>query len=275
MRLDLWFWLAGMLLLLIAGGLRASQPSEGNARRARIRGFRAPLALACLGLASLVAGLVWGTRSPGIWPGTTPADGLVLLACGSLVILCGMLFDDSRHVQAGGDARGRAAPEALAMFCAALLVLLAMAAAWGGPLRSTSAQASSWLSGLRIIAASVGLGAWLPTLTEAAWGLRPAGRPPGNEERTSPPGLRAMRAGYPWLTAAWLLGAAWSLAAAAALWRGTPPEAWLTAAWLLGGVYLIAVRGPARLPPWALALLAACGAAAALLQAWYMPLLLP
>jgi hypothetical protein len=91
-----------------------------------------------------------------------------------------------------------------------------------------------------------------------------------------------MRAGYPWLTAAWLLGAIWSLAATAALWRGlgaAHPEAWLMVAWLLGGIYLLAACGaqpaqPARLPQWALFRLAALGMAAALLQAWQTPLLL-
>jgi hypothetical protein len=50
-------------------------------------------------------------------------------------------------------------------------------------------------------------------------------------------------------------------------------------AWLLGGIYLLAACGaqpaqPARLPQWALFLLAALGMAAALLQAWQTPLLL-
>jgi hypothetical protein len=66
------------------------------------------------------------------------------------------------------------------------------------------------------------------------------------------------------------------MATVAALWRGLSPEAWLMAAWLLGGIYLIAAldQPPVRLPRWTLALLTACGMAAAVLQAWQAPLLL-
>jgi hypothetical protein len=275
MRLDLWFWLGGAVLVLIAGSLRAWPHADSSTRRARAWGLRAPLALVCLGLASLVAGLAWSARSTGAWPGSTPADGVAMLAGGSLVILSWMLFNDSQRPKTGDNGRRSAVVEALAMLGAGLLVLLAIGGAWRSPLPGFSAPASSWLFGLRVITASVGLGAWLPALADATWDLRTASRSPGKDGGLMPPGPRAMRTGYPWLTTAWLLGAAWNLAAAATLWRGVSPEAWLMAAWLLGGVYLIAVREPTRLPQWVLVPLTACGAAAALLQAWHAPLLLP
>jgi hypothetical protein len=223
----------------------------------------------------LVAGLAWRARFAGAWPGKTSADGVAMLAGGTLVILTWVLINGSRRPKAGSTCPGGAVAEALAMFGTGLLVLLAIAAAWRTPAPGFSAQASSLLFGLTVIAASVGLGAWMPALADAAWGLRPTNRHPGNDEGSLPPGLEAMRAGYPWLTLAWLLGAAWSLAAMAALWRGLPPEAWLLAAWLLAGIYLIAAWGPTRLPRWALLLLTICGMVAALLQAWQAPLLLP
>jgi hypothetical protein len=85
-----------------------------------------------------------------------------------------------------------------------------------------------------------------------------------------------MRAAYPWLTVAWILGAIWSLALVAALWRGQAPDAWLMVAWLLGGIYLVAGDDarPTPIPQWALILLTACGTASAVLQAWLTPLLL-
>jgi hypothetical protein len=275
MRLDLWFWLGGMVVVLIAGSLRTWPRLDGNARGARVWGLWAPLALILLGLASLVAGLVWRTRFTGAWPGKTSADGVAMLVGGILVILTWILINDSRRPKAGGTGTGRVVAEGLAMFGAGLLILLAIAASWRIPAPGFSAQGSSLWFGLRVIAASVGLGAWMPALADAAWRLRPTNREPGNEDGSLPPGQEAMRAGYPWLTLAWLLGAAWSLAAMAALWRGLPPEAWLMAAWLLGGIYLIAALGPTRLPRWALLLLTICGMATAVLQAWQTPLLLP
>jgi hypothetical protein len=275
MHLDLWFWLAGTVLVLIAGGLRATQHRDGDNHNPRSWGLRAPLALVCLALVSLVAGLLWRVLAAGAQPGWAPADGVAVLAAGSLAILVWILIDDSRLVSTGEADRNRAPAEALAMWGAGLLVMLAIAAAWRGTSGGASPPASPWLFGLRTAAAGVGLGAWLPTLAEAVWGLRLASLARVKDERSMPAGLRAMLAGYPWLTLAWLLGAAWSLAAAAALWRGVPPEAWLTAAWLLGGAYLIAVSGTIRPPQWALVLVAALGTSAALLQAWQSSLLLP
>jgi hypothetical protein len=297
LRLDLWLWLAGGVLALIAGLLRGLPRTAANPHRARLRspvllagwGIWTPLVLTCLGLAFLVAGLAWRLWASGAWPGSTSADGVAMLAGGTLAILSGILLTEARRIKAAesrdvggvsgeqvGLDRGHAVAEALALFGSCLLILLAIGAAWGTPFPEPSPQVRSCLFGVRVIAASLGLGAWLPAFADAAWGLRPGGGPSRPETTGLTPGLAAMRAGFPWLTAAWLLGAAWSLAAVAALWRGLPAEAWLVVAWLLGGIYLAAAWGarPARLPQWALVLLTACGATAALLQAWQTPLLL-
>jgi hypothetical protein len=291
-RLDLWFWLAGAVLALIAGLLRLLPRTAANPHRARLLRFWTPLVMTCLGFAFLVAGLAWRMRAPGAWPGSSSADGVAMLAGGTLAILSWILLTETRRIKAaesrdvgevGGDEvgldRGHAVAEALALFGACLLVLLAIGAAWSRSLPEPSPQARSWLYGVRVIAASLGLGAWLPAFADATWGLRlRAGRSaPGTTGLA--PGLAAMRAGFPWLTAAWLLGAAWSLVAVAALWRGLPADAWLMVAWLLGGIYLLAAPGaqptqPAQLPQWVLVLLTACGTAAALLQAWWAPLVL-
>jgi len=311
MRLDLWLWLAGGVLALLGGLLRLLPRTAGNPHRVRLLRLWAPLVFTCLGLAFLVAGLAWRIWPSGAWPGSTSADGVAMLAAGTLAILSWILLTETRRVKGaesrdaksrdvgrvggvdgvdGGEVgldRGHAVAEALALFGACLLILLAIGAAWNRPLPEPSPQARSWLIGLRVIAASLGLGAWLPAFTaesralgeHATRGLRPGQEQPAPGTMGFDPGLEAMRAGYPWLTAAWLLGAAWSMAAAAALWRGLPPENWLMVAWLLGGIYLLATYGaqparPARLPQWALVLLTACGTAAALLQAWQTPLLL-
>jgi hypothetical protein len=141
--------------------------------------------------------------------------------------------------------------EALTLFGSCLLVLLAMAAAWNSPPPQPFPQARSWLFGLRVIAASLGLGVWLPAFAaesralgrDATWVLGPGKGHSRTGALSAPLGVEAMRAGYPWLTAACLLSAAWSLATVAALWRGLSPEAWLIAAWLLGGIYMIAAWG--------------------------------
>jgi hypothetical protein len=293
MRLDLWLWAAGGILVLIAGVLRLSLRAKADPASLAGWGLLAPLVLACGGLTSLVAGLAWRITAgvlplwrPDAWPGSTPADGVVMLAAGTLAILSWLLLTDLRRIKAatfrdlgvaeGGADRNRAVVEALALFGSCLLVLLAMGAAWRSALPESSPLARSWLFAARVITASLGLGAWLPAFADAAWGLRPGLERPGPEPAGVTLGPEAVRTGYPWLTAAWLLGAAWGLAAVATMWRGVSTDAWLTVAWLLGGIYLIAGRvdRPALLPRWALVLLTACGVAAALLQAWQTPLLL-
>jgi hypothetical protein len=293
MRLDLWLWAAGGILALLAGVLRLILRVKTDP--VSLSGLRllAPLLLAVSGLVSLAVGLAWrltvgvppGSR-PGAWSSSTPADGVVLLTVGTLAILSWLLLTDLRRIRAarlrvpgtadGGGDRDRAVAEALALFGSCLLVLLALGTAWTSSLPESSPHAQSWLFAARVITASLGLGAWLPAFADAVWGLsRGLGRPtPGSIGVTLGP--QAMRTGYPWLTAAWLLGAAWSLAAVAALWQGSSADAWLTVAWLLGGIYLIAAWGapPVRLPRWTLVLLTACGTAAAVLQAWQTPLLL-
>jgi hypothetical protein len=294
MRLDLWLWAAGGILVLIAGVLRLTLRAKTDPASTARWGLLAPLLLACVGLASLVAGLAWRVTAkafppwrPDAWPGSTPADGVVLLAVGTLAILSWLLLSDLRRIRAmrfrdpgmaedGGGDRGRAIAEALALFGSCLLVLPAIGAAWRSPLPEPFPQAQSWLFAARVITASLGLGAWLPAFADAVWGLRLGLGRPGPESTGATLGWQAMRTGYPWLTLAWLLGAVWSLAAVAALWRGVSTDAWLTIAWLLGGICLIAGRvdRPAILPQWALVLLTVCGMAAALLQAWQAPRLL-
>jgi hypothetical protein len=301
MRLDIWLWLAGSILLMIAGLFRLLWRTDEYPHQTLensplpMAGWRlwAPLVLTCLGLACLAAGLAWRITVGGIlswpsggWPGMTPADGIVLLAGGTLAILLGILFCDTRRVKVaksrlpgegrGGLDRDRAVVEALTLFGACLLVFVGIGAIWSSQLPEPSPLARSWLFGLRVIAASLGLGAWLPAFADAAWGLRPGRRDSGPGVMRATLGLEAMRLGYPWLTMACLLSAALSLAASAALWRGRSPDAWLVTAWLLGAIYLVA-SGDARpfhMPRWALVLLTACGAAVAVLQAWQMPLLL-
>jgi len=294
MRLDLWLWLAGGTLALIAGVLLLLRRTDATSPRAQLRspvslaagwGLWAPLALACGGLACLVAGLVWrilagGSRlwPPGPWPGSTAADGVAMLAGGTLAILSWILLSDARRAKAGagGLDRDRAVAEALALLGSCLLVLLAIGAAWLSPPPAPFPQARSWLFGLRVVAASLGLGAWLPAFADAGWGLRRGKGSSGPGTMCPPPGPQAMRTAYPWLTMAWILGAIWSLAMVAAPWRGQAPDTWLMVAWLLGGIYLVA-GGDARptlIPQWALILLTACGTAAAVMQAWLTPLLL-
>jgi hypothetical protein len=206
------------------------------------------------------------------------------LAGGALTILAWLLFGDIRRARAAdsdvpgegevGPASHRARTEALALFGSCLLVFLAVGAAWNGPLPAPAPQVGSWLFGLRVVAASLGLGAWLPAFANAVGAPRREEGSPGAVPQGA--GLDAMRAAYPWLAVAWLLGVAWNLATVASLWRGLAPEALLLAACLLAGIYLIACWGahPVRLPAWALILLTAFGMAAAVLQAWLTPLLL-
>jgi hypothetical protein len=291
MRLDIWLWLAACVVVMIAALLRLLRRADERPRRARTW---ASLVLTCLALALLAVGLAWRSPAAGIplwpagaWPGSTSSEGVALFAGGVLAITSWLLLMDIRRVEAAvpGPDRDRAAAEALALFGTALLVLVAVATAWNIPPPAPSPLARSWLFGLRVLAASLGLGAWLPACAaeSRALGRNVAGMLRSRKETIEQEaigatlGPEAMRAGYPWLTAACLLGAAWSLATAAALWRGLFPDAWLIAAWLLGGIYLIASWGdqPVRLPRWAMFLLTTCGTAAAVMQAWQTPLLLP
>lgn len=282
MRVDLWLWLAGAAILLI-GGLLRLWPCRGKpARFLRPLVVVAPPLAAGLGLACGIAGLIWRSVVWGAWPGSTPADALALLASGSLVASAGNLIAE----RSGGDLQGRflsrrhALSEALALFGVCLLLLLATALAWAAAAR-TSLPGTPWLLWLWSVLAGIGLGGWLPALADHLSSLRPKEGRKDEGQRCTGPGPQAMRLGYPALTAAWLVGVAWSVMGYAVPWRGLPAELWLLVAWLLGGVYLCATWSPsppeagvrsARLPGWVLALLAAFGSGAAVLAAWWMPL---
>ncbi len=284
MRVDLCLWLAGAVILLIAGFLRLWPYRREQTPIPRPFTVVAPAVATGLGLACGAAGLIWRSVFSGTWPGGTSADALALLASGSLIA---SLWNLSAHRSAAEHqesllARHRAIGEALALFGACLLLLPAIALAWAAGVPAPL-QGAPWLPWLWSVLAGVGLGGWFPALADHLCSLRPQKGQREEEQPHTRPGAQAMRLCYPALTAAWLVGVVWSLTGYAVLWRGLPAELWLLAAWLLGGVYLCATWsfsppeasvGSVRPPEWVLALLTAFGSGAAVLAAWWMPLLL-
>ncbi len=187
---------------------------------------------------------------------------------------------------------------------AALLgVAAALAATW--PASSVALPVRTWLFGLRNILAGIGLGGWLPVLAASVyWYAQTLSRPtsasapdgasdgaPENNGATAgtdtasagaaasarsetakpaeDPGRGAALLSFPWLTAACLVSAAWSMISGAGIDPTVAADLWLLAAWLLGGAYLTITSSwrPLRLPGWLSPFLAAGALAAGVLAA--------
>ena len=130
-------------------------------------------------------------------------------------------------------------------------------------------SARTWLSGLRVVLTSIGLGGWLAVCAGSVWGLWLASRhgefPTAATDRGRPAALFS----YPWLTAALLAAVAWNLAARATILALQPGDLWPLVAWLLGAIYLHATSTwrPRRVAAWLATALAALALAAAVMSA--------
>ena len=256
-------------------------------RGARGLKARGPAVCAYLGLALLVGGLAWRGWSNRAWPGATADEALLSVAAAGLLLGTWVARRVSAPQAAGAsDAAGAAGTSSegvagevmavdeaavaygLGLLLTAVLILGATALAWVAAPPAT-AQADSWLFGLRSGLASLGLGCWPFVFAGNLAALR-QGRRKANVPQTAPQtASNVLRAGYPWLTFAVLAGGAWEMAATAMPWRGVPADLWLAVAWLLGGAYLmLASARPAKsLSAWPPAALSFAGLAAALLAA--------
>jgi hypothetical protein len=254
MRVDVVSWLAAAIILLFGALLGVLT------RRDRLW---LPLAALAAGLVGVLIGV--GSHA---WQLTEPrAEGMALLAGGSLAVTAWA----ARHWAAPADSSTNERSLALAgaLLGAAALTVAAAALAWRGTPTAAAWSARTWLSGLRVVLASIGLGGWLAVLAGSVWGLWLARRrgefPAAATDRGRPAALFS----YPWLTAALLAGVAWNLAARAIFLALQPGDLWPLVAWLLGAIYLHATSTwrPRRVPAWLATAMAALALITAVLAA--------
>lgn len=252
-------WLISSIVLLAAGALGLILMRRG--RRLPTAAIAGAIGVATAGSA---AGLVVRAAAYGTWPGVAAADALALLALGGLM---GEIWQLRRRTEA------YAATLPACCLSLAMSGLLLVGAGWlADQVPAAVPQAASALFAARNVLAGLGLGAWIPALAGTfAWTLRGAFATPaelldpalpprlhGMTGRAGDPGRAVALAGYPLLTAAWLLGGAWSVLSYATPWRAVPGELWLAAAWAFGAAYFHATSGwrPLRVARWAVLLLA-------------------
>jgi hypothetical protein len=223
-----------------------------------------------LPLAALGAGLVGvliGLASRAGRPAEASAEALALLAGGALVVTAWAAPRWSRPAESSANERSLALAGAL--LGAAALTLAAAALAWRAAPTAAVLSARTWLSGLRAVLTSIGLGGWLAVCAGSVWGLWLASRhgefPAAATDRGRPAALFS----YPWLTAALLAAVVWNLAARATILALQPGDLWPLVAWLLGAIYLHATSTwrPRRVAAWLATVLAGLAFAAAVLTA--------
>lgn len=296
MPFSAWPWALGAGAALVGGVFALVRPRGRHKADAHLVAAVELTGLA-LALLATAVGVGWRAWLAGTGAATSPADALALLAGGGLVVAAWQTWHDrTRRTYA----LQRATLSLTLIGGAALLgAAAALAAAW--PTSSVAVPAPSpqpmqpatWLFGLRNILASIGLGGWLPALAASGyWYSRtlrksapasatkdngnstdtavavPTGAVPAalaRSETVKPaedPGRIAALFSFPWLTAACLASAVWSMISGAAIDQAVPANLWLGAAWLVGGAYLNITSSwrPLRVSGW----LSPCLAAGAL-----------
>ena len=200
-------------------------------------------------------------------PAEPSAEAVALLAGGALVVTAWAAPRWSGSTESSANERSLALAGAL--LGAAVLTLAAAALAWRAVPTAAALSARTWLSGLRVVLTSIGLGGWLAVCAGSVWGLWLASRhgefPTAATDRGRPAALFS----YPWLTAALLAAVAWNLAARATILALQPGDLWPLVAWLLGAIYLHATSTwrPRRMAAWLATALAALALAAAVMCA--------
>lgn len=286
MALSGWLWAGSGALALLTGLWIVTRRDRARQGRLLPR-----LALLAVSLLLALTGLGWQAWESRSWPGNTAPEALVLLAGGSLVVVAWLTLRT--------EAEKRSADRCVALGPTLIAAGISLAVATGLSLNATPSAtpmlppARTWLSGLRNLLASIGLGGWIVVWTASmAWILeiwrrsraataqRPAEASAGESELpdTIEPeaalpaedlGRRAALFSFPWLTATCLCGVAWNLIGHATIVRATPAELWTLSAWLLAAAYLHVTSSwrPLRLPGWLAAALAALVVAAGVLAA--------
>jgi hypothetical protein len=254
MPVDALAWLATTVLLLIGALLGVLT------RRDRLR-------LPLIALAAGLLGVLIGVGSHAWRPAEPDAEALALLAGGALVASAWAAPRWTRPSEASANERSLALGGAL--LGAAALTLAAAALAWRAAPTAAALSARTWLSGLRAVLTSIGLGGWLAVCAGSVWGLWLASRhgefPTAATDRGRPAALFS----YPWLTAALLAAVAWNLAAHATILALQPGDLWPLVAWLLGAIYLHATSTwrPRRVAAWLATVVAGLAFVAAVLTA--------
>ena len=249
---DLLPWLVAAALTAVGGGL-----AFVSGRRSHI----AALVAAGLGLAGALTGLVWRMVITSAWPGALPADALVLLAAGGLVVLIARQRTPAERNLATG----------LTLLIAAALLVAAAWLAWQMPAPPTPIWAAGApLFGLRSLLAALGLGGWLVVLAASlTWAIRGLRQREAHGRPADDPGRPAALTSFLWLTAALVAAALWQLVLRGAATHPAPAALWQAVTWLLGAGYLHVTSNwrPVRLPAWIATLLAGLALAAAVMAA--------
>jgi hypothetical protein len=254
MPADALAWLAAAVILLIGTLLGVFT------RRDRLWLPLAALAAGLLGVLIGVGSHAWRPAEPS-------AEALALLAGGALVVTAWAAPRWTRPAESSANERSLALAGAL--LGAAALSLAAAALAWRAAPTAAAWSARTWLSGLRVVLTSIGLGGWLAVCAGSVWGLWLASRhgefPAAATDRGRPAALFS----YPWLTAALLAAVAWNLAARATVLVLQPGDLWPLVAWLLGAIYLHATSTwrPRRVAAWLATALAVLALGAAVMGA--------
>ena len=254
MQADALAWLVAAIILLIGALLGVFT------RRDR-------LWLPLTALASGLLGVLIGVGSHAWRPAEPSAEAVALLAGGALVVTAWAAPRWSGSTESSANERSLALAGAL--LGAAVLTLAAAALAWRAVPTAAALSARTWLSGLRVVLTSIGLGGWLAVCAGSVWGLWLASRhgefPTAATDRGRPAALFS----YPWLTAALLAAVAWNLAARATILILQPGDLWPLVAWLLGAIYLHATSTwrPRRMAAWLATALAVLTLAAAVMYA--------
>lgn len=254
MQVDALAWLAAALILLTGALLGVVT------RRDRLW---LPLAALGAGLVGVLIGLAWH-----LWrPGEPSTEALALLAGGALVVTAWAAPRWARLSESSANERSLALAGAL--LGAAALTFASAALAWRGAATAVAWSARTWLFGLRVVLASIGLGGWLAVLAGSVWGLWLAGRRGELPTAATDRGRAAALFSYPWLTAALLATVAWNLAARATILAFQPGDLWPLVAWLLGAIYLHATSTwrPRRVAAWLATIIAGLTLIAAVLAA--------
>ena len=254
MPADVLAWLAAAVILLIGALLGVFT------RRDR-------LWLPLTALAAGLLGVLIGVGSHAWQPAEPSVEAMALLAGGALVVTA---WAAPRWVrQTDSSASERSLPLAGALLGAAALTLAAAALAWRGVPTTAALSARTWLSDLRAVLTSIGLGGWLAVCAGSVWGLWQASRHDEFPSAATDRGRPAALFSYPWLTAALLAAVAWNLAARATILTLQPGDLWPLVAWLIGAIYLhvTSTWRPRRVAAWLATVLASLAFVAAVLSA--------
>jgi hypothetical protein len=254
MPVDAIAWLAAAVVLLIGALLSLLVGRD-----------RLWLPLAALGAALL--GILIGVAWHAWRPAQPAAEALALLAGGALLVTAWAVPRWTRHLEPTANERSLALAGAL--LGAAVLMAAAAAVAWRGAASAAALSARPWLSNLRAVLMSIGLGGWLPVLAGSIWGLWLASHRGAFAAAATDRGRPAALFSYPWLTAALTAAVLWNLAARAIITALQPADLWPLVAWLLGAAYLhgTSTWRPRRVAAWLATATAALALAAAVMYA--------